>query len=225
MWITEISELNELRKSVDELWIRGNKIKSLEFLNDFPMLNRLFLSSIKTNDLIPIGSLRGLSKLELTNVGNGANLNPISQLDNLEELSLQTPPGWDGSAKIIRYKSLEPLTKLKKLKELTLLDVVFDFDGLKPILRMESLIRLTTRNKFTTTEFATLSKYKPTLDCEYAKPYRVLVGFEYYRCKICGQMKVEFSGIDLKRRVFCPNCNKTKCDELVERFNKIKNDA
>jgi len=174
---------------------------------------------------MPIGSLGGLSKLELTDVGSGTNLDPISQLENLEELSLQTPPGWDGSNKTIKYKSLEPQTKLRNLKELTLLDVVFDFDGLKPIVRIESLVRLTTRNKFTTAEFAALAKYKPKLDCEYTKPYRMWDGVEYYRCSNCGQMKVEFSGVDLKRRVFCLSCNKAKCDELMERFDKIKNDA
>jgi hypothetical protein len=225
MWITELSELNKLNKSIDELWVRGTKIKSLKFLSHFPGLIRLFLSSIKTDNLDALRSLKKLKYLELTNVGSGASLQPISELDSLEELILQTPAGWDGSSKTIRYDSLKPLIKLKSLKNLTLLNVTFDFDGLKPLINIESLSELTTRNIFTTEEFAVLSKYKPKLDCRYTQPYTTWEGVEYYRCKTCGGMKVEFSGVDLKRRVFCLNCNKAKCEELIERFNKIRNDA
>ena len=225
MWRTEISELNRLNNSINELWIRGRKFKNLDFLYSFPKLKKLFLSSIQTDDLNPIGSLIKLTHLELTNVGNGSSLQPISQLEYLKELILQTPTGWDGGSKVVRYESLKPFSNLERLKNLTLLDVVFNIDGLEPLINIKSLSQLTTRNKFTTKEFAKLSKYRPEIECRYTQPYATWEGYEYYRCKKCKSMKVEFSGVDLKRRVFCLNCNKTKCEELIERFNLIKNNA
>ncbi len=223
MWHTEYLEIKKIRKDTTELWVRGPKIKDLNFLNDYPNVKKLFLSTIKTDYLTPISKLKDLIHLELTNVGNGTNLDFISHLNKLEILRLQTPVGWDGSGKVIKYISLNPLSNLRKLKELTLLDVVFENDGLEPLIKIKSLSQLTTRNRFTTRDFAKLAKYKPDLNCQYTQPYTTLEGYEYYQCKRCKETKVEFSGIDLKRRVFCPNCNESKYKELIERFYRIKN--
>jgi hypothetical protein len=225
MWQTENSELKNLKKDIEELEVAGPKIKNLDFLYEFPKIKKLSLHSIKTNDLTPIASLKNITNLALTNVGNGASLQPLSQLTSLKELILQTPPGWDGSSKHVKYMSLQPLTNIEGLKDLTLLDVVFEMDGLEPLIKIKSLSQLTIRNKFSTKDFAKLAKFKPELNCRYTQPYTTWDGFEYYRCNKCGGMKVEFSGIDLKRRVFCLNCNKNKCDELIERFYRIKNDV
>lgn len=225
MWRTDYKELKTIPKDTTELWVRGRKIKNLDFLNDFKEVKKLFLSSIKTNNLYPISSLKHLTHLELTNVGNGSDLNAISQLNNLEELILQTPSGYDGSGKVIKYLSLKPISDLSNLKELTLLDVVFEQDGLKPLLNLKSLTHLTARNKFSTEDFAKIDKYRPDVQCEYANPYNTWDGYEFYRCNKCGEKKVEFSGVELKRRVFCPHCNKKKFEELLERYNQIKSDA
>jgi len=221
-WIDQLDKLNRINKGTEELWVSGQKIKELTFLKDFRNLKKLFLRSFKTTNLSPLKSLKELKHLELTNVGNGGNLEAISHLTSLQELIIQTPPGWDGGSKRLSYDSLAPLRNLENLVSLTLLDVLFTNDELTPLTHLKSLDQLDTRNTFTIAAFVELSISQPKLKCRYTKPYTIWEGVEYYRCKKCGSMKVEFSGIDLKRRVFCLNCNKKKTDELVVRFNEIK---
>tara|TARA_B100000809_G_C14926479_1_gene455349 strand:+ start:59 stop:751 length:693 start_codon:yes stop_codon:yes gene_type:complete len=221
-WIETYEELEKVDSSILELSVKSREIKGLDFLARFERLQTLDLNSIKTDSLDKIGKLKSLKILRLTNIGNGSNLNPLANLTNLEDLIIQTPPSWDGGSKRIGYESLEPLSHLNKLKKLSLFDIQFKTDGLNPLCKLTGMKELLIRNQFTTFDFAELSIHLPDLKCQYTKPYTIWKGFEYYRCKKCNEMKVEFSGVDLKRRVFCLNCNKKRTDELIERFYEVK---
>lgn len=221
-WHNTIEAIDALDKGIEILYASGRKIGSLSFLKKFTQLKALYLHSFKVSTLDDLSELKHLEILVLENVGNGANLDPLSNLQNLRELILQTPPGWDGSGKKIIYKSLKSLENLKKLKRLTAFDVFFEEDGFQPLYRIPSLKVLDTKNSFTTKEFAKLALNRPDIKCAYAHPYREWEGFEYMKCKKCGNFKVEFSGVDLKRKNFCLQCDSKKCAELIERFNHLK---
>ena len=150
------------------------------------------------------------------------NLEPISALENLKVLSILTIPGWDGSGKRIHYESLSPLSGLKKLEYLRTIDTEFLNDGLRPLLTIKSLAEFVTRNNYTTSDFALLEKFCPDINCKRAHAYYQWEGYEFRRCKKCGEFKVEFSGKDIARRVFCLNCNSKKVEELIERYNRIQ---
>jgi hypothetical protein len=222
-WIDTKEELDKIDLSSAEIKLSGKKIKDFNHLRDFENLKRLTLNSVVIENLELIGGLKSLEYLGLTNTANGQDLEPLINLTELKELILQTPPGWDGSGKKIVYKSLKPLSNLRELQSLTLLDIVFEEDGLEPLYDLDSLVKLETRNTFTTKDFAKLGVEKPDLDCRYTRPYTIWDGFEWYKCKTCGQMRVEFSGVDLKRRIFCLNCNSKKCQELINRYNDYIN--
>lgn len=221
-WLHTIEELNALHEQTEILYVSGRSIKSLTFVNRFKHLKELYLHSFKAGDLANLKASTNLKILVLENVDNGADLDPISNLQNLEEFVLQTPTGRDGSGKRIRYKSVKPLEKLKNLKKLTTLDVIFDEDGLSPLYNIGSLSEFNTTNTFTTEAFAKLNLHRPDINCAYANPYRKWEGFEFYKCKKCNAFKVEFSDSDLKARTFCLNCNRKKSEELIGRFEKFK---
>ncbi|WP_133242811.1 hypothetical protein [Pontibacter virosus] len=113
------------------------------------------------------------------------------------------------------------MSGLESLTELRLLDIHVTESGFQPVLSLKGLKRIVTNNTFTTYDFAELNIFRPDIECEYAAPYRIRE-IEYFKCKKCGAYKMEFSGNDLQRRTFCPNCNKKKVIELTERFTEIK---
>ncbi|MCB9334455.1 MAG: hypothetical protein H6574_25695, partial [Lewinellaceae bacterium] len=180
-WHNTIEAIDSLDKGIEVLHASGRKIGSLNFLKKFTRLKELYLHSFKVGTLDDLSELKNLEILALENVGNGANLGPLSKLQNLRELILQTPPGWDGSGKKIIYKSLKPLKELQKLERLTTFDVYFEEDGLQPLFRLPSLIEFNTKNSFTTQEFAKLAAHRPDITCVYAHPYKNWDGFEHMK--------------------------------------------
>jgi Zn finger protein HypA/HybF involved in hydrogenase expression len=107
------------------------------------------------------------------------------------------------------------------LRELWLLDVIVKDSRFQPILKLKELKKIVTNNTFSTRDFAELNLFRPDIECHYAAAYHVRQ-IEYLICKKCGADKFEFSGNDLLRRTFCPNCNKKKVEELTKRFEDIK---
>ncbi len=95
IWYKTIEELDELNRQTKVLYVSGRKINSLEFLLKFNHLKELYLHTFKLDSLNSLSELKSLNKLVMENVGSGCNLEPIGRLENLRELILQTPPGWD----------------------------------------------------------------------------------------------------------------------------------
>jgi hypothetical protein len=220
--VNKIIGIDHIDKEVTELRIFERKIEDVNFLKDFRKIENLYLGYIKTENLNFIKNLNTIEKLVLYGVNSIQDISPIADLENLKELEMTTIAGWDGSGKKIHYETLQPLTNLKKLESLKTIDIEFSQDGLSPLIPVKSLKHFITRNSFTTSDFALLERYRPDIKCEYAHAYRVREGNEYYKCKKCGAYKVEFSGKDLSRRVFCLNCNEKKVNELTKRYIEIQ---
>ena len=214
-------DLNNINFHTTSLCIQGREIKDYSDLLNLKKLTKLELVSTKYFDFSIIENLTNLTSLRLNGITTITDLNFLESLTNLTELILETPAGWDGSGKTITYNSLSPLRKCKKLKSIKMFDIQFLEDGLKPLFGIKSLIEIVTRNTFLTYEFAKLELNRPDIVCEYAKPY-FQHHFEFYKCKKCDYYKIEFSGVDLKRRIFCKNCNSKKVEELTKRYYEIQ---
>jgi len=217
----EFEDLKSISKSTTSLNVRGHKAKDLSILADFKNLKELQIRTFKGKDLSFLNELKDLKSLILENVTTDNELENLKDLTGLEELTLQTPVGWDGSGKKITYKSLKPLSGLENLIELRLLDIESTESGFQPLFNLQKLKKVVTHNTFTTYDFAELNAVRPDIECDYAAAYRIRK-IEYFICNKCGTYKLEFSGKDLIRRTFCPNCNEKKVTELTERFTAIK---
>jgi hypothetical protein len=99
------------------------KYKSLQALAGFINLEELVIATFPDKSLdmlISLGNLRYLSIIHMPKV---TKLDALSELKNVESLSLATSPAWDASGKCTIISSLEPLTIMKSLKHLELLGV------------------------------------------------------------------------------------------------------
>jgi hypothetical protein len=214
--------LATLDRNATVIDVKCHKIKDLSIFAEFKKLQKLKIRTFQGKDLAFLKKLQALKSLVLENVVTENELEDLRNLSGLEELTLQTPVGWDGSGKKLEYKSLKPLSGLESLIELRLLDIMVNDTGFQPVFNLKNLRKIVTNNTFSTYNFAELSAFRSDIECEYATAYRIRE-IDYFKCKKCGTYKLEFSGIDLPKRTFCPNCNKKKVEELTERFNDIKN--
>jgi len=196
--IEDLATIEKTDKDTEELFICGSKFFDIEFLKEFKNLKYL--------------KMLGMNKIK--------DLTPLKYLENLTHLKIMTWPSWDGSGKRIYYETLEPISSLNQLEYLWATDIEFLNDGLKPLYKIKSLKNFISMNNYTTEDFALLAYYRPDIECIYACAYRELE-FEYCLCKKCGTYKIEFSGKEIPRKIFCKNCNKNKVRELTERYNEI----
>ncbi len=220
-YITEQIELNNIDIDSSSLRLKGNGIKDFSILLKLNNLTELELLSTKHFDISIIEKLTKLTSLRLNGILTITDLTFLKPLTNLTKLTLETPVGWDGSGKTIKCNSLSPLRFCNKLNHITILDIMFANDGLNPLFEIKSLTEIVTRNTFTTYDFAKLELHRPDIICDHAGPY-IQHTIEFYKCKKCGDYKIEFSGIDLKRRVFCKNCNRQKVVDLTRRYYEIQ---
>jgi hypothetical protein len=134
------------------------------------------------------------------------NLEPVSQLEQLKYLSLSTIPGWDGSGKTLNIDSFLPLTALKNLKEISIIDVIPLKDGVEPIGKIKSLEKVSLARKFYQLEdYAKLKKLMPQL--EGIEPISQM-NFRSMckKCKSFPQLHLDGTKPRVQTYV-CPKCN------------------
>lgn len=113
----------EHRAEIHTLRIWHCKYKSLQAIAEFQNLEELVIATFpdKSFEIItPLHKLRYLSVLHMPKI---SELEVLSELVNIESLSLSTSPAWDSIGKCTLIQSLEPLTKMKMLKHLELFGV------------------------------------------------------------------------------------------------------
>ena len=223
-WIKNREDLAETNVSSKRLCLSGKKFKNLTDLKSFTQLEELILNSIKLNDFGFLINLKSLNSLTLENVTSlkDNELRDIGHLCNLEELVIQTPPGWDGSGKYLIYKDIEWIVNLKKLQRLILLDVRFESKDLSLVLNLSLLEELTIDGKHNRKQIAEIDSNFPKLDFNFKNGYKRWDGFEYKRCEKCNNYKIEFAGSELKRRVLCQQCQSEKVNKLILEYNSYK---
>lgn len=99
------------------------KYKTLAPIGEFKHLKALVINSLPDKDLAWLAGLSSLEYLWIQDARHVTDLSPLGKLQNLQTLSLSTPPSWDSSKKTLCVESLAPLTELKKLAHLELFGV------------------------------------------------------------------------------------------------------
>ena len=99
----------------------GVDLTPLSYLTNLDFLR---ITGVNLDDLLPLGELTELHKLELSSSWTLSDLSPLSRLSNLEELNLS------GN----RISDLKPLERLTHLKKLDLTDnQLFDLEPLRQL--------------------------------------------------------------------------------------------
>jgi hypothetical protein len=125
---------------VKSLRIWHCKYKTLDAIATFENLTSITIASFPDESLEVLASLKKLRDIRVLHLPKVCDLQPLSQLESLVSLSLETLPSWDASRKRTVIRSLEPLTQIETLKHLSLLGVVSSDLSLSQLERCESLV-------------------------------------------------------------------------------------
>lgn len=99
------------------------KYATLNDLRRYTNIRTLVVATYPDADLEPIAALESLQYLSLLHLPKVTDLVPLSQLQQLHTLRLETLGGWDSSGKVTTVESLEPLARLARLTHLELFGV------------------------------------------------------------------------------------------------------
>ena len=151
----------------------------------------------------------------------GLDLSPIVNCKSLQELSLSTLPGWDGSGKTLKIKSFTPLKQLKKLSKLSVLDVIPLEDGVEPLKEIKSLEEVKLVRKFYQLEdYAAIKNALPKV--KGLEPIKQM-NFKSL-CSKCGEYpELHLEGTKPRSRSYvCPSCNIKAINKHLERWAAAK---
>ena len=110
-------------EKVESMRIWHCKYKTLAEITKFKNLKTLVIATYPDETLDVLANLTNLTYLRILHFPKVSSLEPLSQLKNLQTLSLETNPSWDSSRRVLTVDSLSPITQLKKLENLELLGV------------------------------------------------------------------------------------------------------
>jgi hypothetical protein len=228
------------RGSLKALFATGIKPQQLDWVSQARQLETLCLKGVRTDDLMPLGKLRGLKclivysapqlksldflggmkSLKALLVGAAKRLrdvSPVAEVTSLVELELDS--GWNPPP--MKLETLSPLSSLRKLEYLSLLVDAADL-SLEPIGRLRKLKELELAMGFPLAEYAKLAARLPEVRCKRLKrPYEKL---EDVTCKKCGTAnQVQVCGRPIRR--FCKKCYPNRLQACVAEFDRIRRES
>src|SRR5262249_25736497 len=145
----------------------------------------------------------------------------LQTLTNLRELSVTTPPSWDGSHRCIEIDSYAPVQALTRLERLHLLGVrPHDLD-LARVATMRQLkdLHIAGVPEFTLEHYAKLSASLPTTTGRSLQPFTEVEGVGF--CTECFGRTVLLTGAAPRtRRWLCPRCDEKKLAKHVAQWDE-----
>jgi hypothetical protein len=194
----------------------------VSFLSGLGELQVLELSSCKAKSLRGLEKLRQLACLVIDHAPSLSSLAEIAGLAALEDLSISTPASWDSSQKCIEVATLQPLTRLSKLRRLTLRGVRPAKGALRPLETLKDLQRVAISHvpDFSVEDFARLAGSLPHASGDCLTPHSRM-NFPA-SCERCGATLEWLTGVTGRGRSLCPACNKEKLAAHVAEFKRIK---
>ncbi|SRR6266496_4622428 len=127
-------------ETIESLRVWFCNYKTLEPLSEFRNLRTLAIAGYPDTTLNVLRKLKNLNYLRILHLPKVSDLSPLAELESLESLSLATLPSWDASGKKTIVESVEPISKLPKLKHLELFGVVSKDKSLSAIEQCENLV-------------------------------------------------------------------------------------
>lgn len=191
--------------------------KSLEPIKHFVNARKIEIATFPNEKIDFIEGLQLLEYLYILHLPKLNSIQPLRNLKNLTELELSVLPSWDPSGKSSIIDSLEPLSTLDKLKNLSLFGVIPEDGNLICLAKCKSLVDVRIGNQFTIEQLAGLKALKPSIGGIFFEP---LAQAPYNFCKKCGSQKVMLSGV-LKYCIKCPKCNKKRIDAHLAEWKQV----
>jgi hypothetical protein len=179
----------------------------------------------RLDTLAPLGEFRNLQSLKIQSGSKLRDLDPVAALTSLRELVLATPPGSDGSGRVIDVASYQPLVSLAALERLVLIAVRPRDLSLSPIERMTHLRDLDISGvpEFTLEHYARLAVALPQTAGRCLQPYIQIKGVGF--CRKCKGPQVLLNGAPPRaRKWICPACQEKQLAAHVERWEAAKRD-
>lgn len=210
--------LNRIARSA-RVWIC--RVRDWSALSRLGNLQHLSICNFKNADLSLLGKLKQLRRLELRDVPQMTDLNVFGQLAKLEFLELQIPMTsaiFNGKGNNCFIESLAPLTRLRRLKSLTLTGVRVTHGGLRPLESIRSLRECFPDNIFPVEECARFAAHRPDVKFSFDRPTWKL---QHLICRKCQSKCVGLSG-SLRRRWGCVRCDAARISEHVKLFRQLK---
>lgn len=99
------------------------KYRTLKPISDFHNLEELVVASFPDTSFAILATLSKLHYLSILHMPKVTELDALSELSNIESLSLATSPSWDAAGKCTIVRSLAPLARMKSLKHLELMGI------------------------------------------------------------------------------------------------------
>lgn len=157
-----------------ELLIKSNRSPSLDFIARHTALEALTLMYCsKLSDLAPLAALQRLKTLCLHDLKGVRSLADLANLDSIEELLI-----WGSVSGAIHGKSgwllesLQPLTKLQKLRVVSIGAVRLEKDDFDSLAQIASLEKIQTGPKnFSFDSMARLKALRPDIKCSSLRPW------------------------------------------------------
>jgi hypothetical protein len=179
-------------KKVEHLNIYSFNQKQFEKAVEYFNVSSLSFYEFKVEDLSPIENLDKVENLSLTwntkvvqlwNMERNNKLRrlEISDFSKLRSIELIKTGTWleilelsGGIWTKLNIESLEPLSELKRLKQLTLTNIKVDDKSLEPLLELKNLEILELSNQFPVEEYAKLSVVLTETECNLFSAYTKL---------------------------------------------------
>ena len=120
----------------------------------------------KVEDISPVSKVSNLKALILEDTPKVRDLSPVGSCTKLEIFEFSG--GIDSKNKA---QSLDPISLLKSLRHLSLLNLKIENGGLTPLAKLQDLLELHVSNQFPTEEYALLSVYLQNTKCSHFKSF------------------------------------------------------
>lgn len=195
--------------------IHWSGIKSFDSITKLKSLKYLSIgSSPSLSPLEHLNELKNLEWLELENIRALKDLSFLQPMKKLKGLSI----GGSISSKIIKAKSLEPLTKLQDLYWLSLNSFATEDNSLSYLAHLKRLKYLSISGKFPMEEYAKLNGLRPEIECDAFTPFLGPYGIF---CKKCNQENEQLKIIGKGGPWLCPSCDSERLKKYIVKYNDI----
>lgn len=216
--LTPLHEFPNLR----HLWMNQVNYEQFKQICSLDQLEKLGIYlSPNIIDLSPIANMRNLQILSIESSFNDVSLEPLRLLTKLRVLSISTSMSKAMNGGTGYFESFAPLGDLCYLEYLELFAVKPRELGLEPLTRLKSLKELEINNLYSLEDYAHLAADLPNTKGLFQTPY-YKTKLDTRKCKMCGGIDYYVLFGNKRRAFVCVRCEKDKLDKHLLLFEQLK---
>jgi hypothetical protein len=202
--------------ALEHLYIDTFKSDGISCIRRLDFLKVLSIDSCsKVDSLGEFGTLHGLQGLAIINFRNVHEIDPLSQLVDLQQLAVAGSM-WTR----MKIESLKPLAALRNLKYLHLTNVKAADESLRPLAELHRLEVLEIANFYPMEEVAWLSGRLRNTECSWFRPF-VELPFDCPKCKKNKMLMLTGKG----KPSLCKECDRERLAKHIAKFEEVAGTA